>query len=130
MKRFIYYQPNNKDIKDNYGDCVIRALTRVLNKEWVEVYDDLVPYGREMQCMPNDKQCLERYLADNGFEYEGVSNRKGTKRPTIDSFAREHKEGVYVVRVAHHITAIVDGMYYDTWDSGDNSMYGYWYKIK
>lgn len=23
-----YYQPNSKDLKDKYGDCVIRALTK------------------------------------------------------------------------------------------------------
>ena len=28
MKRYKYYQPNKKDIKDNYGDCVVRALTK------------------------------------------------------------------------------------------------------
>lgn len=32
-----YYQPNKKDIKDNHGDCVIRALTMILdiNHGWV-----------------------------------------------------------------------------------------------
>lgn len=23
---YVYYQPNDKDLKDNYGDCSIRAL--------------------------------------------------------------------------------------------------------
>ena len=128
MKRFMYYQPNNKDIKDNLGDCVVRALTKAVNKTWVDVYDELVPIGRELQCMPNDKVCVERYLSENGFAYEGVSNKKGTKRPTVDSFAKSHTDGVYVVKVAHHMVAVVDGKYYDTWDSGDNSMYGYWVK--
>lgn len=128
MKRFAYYQPNAKDTRDNLGDCVIRALTKAVGKSWVEVYDDLVPIGREFQCMPNDKPCVVRYLSENGFIYEGVSNRKGVKRPTIDSFAREHKEGVYVVRVAHHLACIVDGRYYDTWDCGSSAMYGYWHK--
>ena len=128
MKRFNYYQPNSKDIKDEYGDCVIRCFTKVLNKTWVEVYDELIPYGREMQCMPNCRPCYEKYLADKGFTYEGISNKKGTNRPTIDSFAKEHKEGVYVLRVAHHLVAVVDGNYYDTWDSGHKSLYGFWYK--
>ena len=26
--RWKYYQPNKKDLKDEYGDCVIRALVR------------------------------------------------------------------------------------------------------
>ena len=130
MKRFVYYQPNAKDTRDEYGDCVIRALAKAMDKSWVEVYDTLVSIGRELQCLPNDKACLERWFAENGFVYSGVSNKKGTKRPTINSFAKSHPEGVYVVRVAHHLTTIVEGRYYDTWDCGDNAMYGYWYKTK
>ena len=26
-----YYQPNKKDLKDKYGDCTIRALSKALN---------------------------------------------------------------------------------------------------
>lgn len=31
--RWKYYQPNKKDLKDEYGDCVIRALCKVTGKE-------------------------------------------------------------------------------------------------
>ena len=65
-------------------------------------------------------------LASLGFKYTGVSNKKGTKRPTVDSFAKEHKKGTYIASVAHHVVAIVDGKYYDTWDSGYKSLYGYY----
>lgn len=27
-RNYKYYQPNEKDLKDNYGDCVVRALTK------------------------------------------------------------------------------------------------------
>ena len=64
----------------------------------------------------------------SGFEYVGISNKKGTTRPTVESFTKEHKEGTYILRVANHIVASVDGMYYDTWDSGHKSLYGYWIK--
>ena len=127
-RNYKYYQPNKKDLKDNYGDCVIRALTKVTGKAWADVFDDLVPIARELQCMPNGKPCYEKYLTGNGFKYYGISNAKGTKRPTVDSFAKEHKSGTYFVRVSNHVVAIVDGIYYDTWDSGYKSLYGYWVK--
>lgn len=125
-RNYQYYQPNAKDLKDEYGDCVIRALTKVTGKAWGDVFDDLVPIARENQCMPNGKPCWEAYLKTNGFEYHGVTNAKGTKRPTVDRFAKDHPNGTYVARVAHHLVAVVDGIYYDTWDSGHNSLYGYW----
>ena len=124
--RYRYYQPNKKDLKDEYGDCVIRSLTKVTGKEWLQVFEELLPYARELQCMPNGKLCYESYLRDNGFEYHGISNKKGSKRPTVDIFTKEHKEGTYLLRVAHHCVAVVDGIYYDTWDSGDCCLYGYW----
>lgn len=126
MSRYKYYQPNDKDVKDQYGDCVIRALTKVTGKEWTEVFDELVPIAREMKCMPNGKQVYEAYLKANGFEYFGISNKKGMKRPTVESFAKEHTTGSYFLRVANHCVAVADGKYYDTWDSGMKSLYGYW----
>lgn len=125
-----YYQPNKKDLKDKYGDCVIRALTKALNMEWLEVFDDMQPISRELQVPFNCKPCYEKYLEDKGFVYHGISNAKGTKRPTVQSFAKDNKEGIYILRVAHHIVTVEDGYFYDTWDSGSKSLYGYWKKVE
>ena len=126
--RWKYYQPNKKDLKDKYGDCVIRALTKALDMEWLEVFDDIQPISRELQIPFNCKPCYDKYLEAKGFVYHGISNAKGTKRPTVQSFALAHKEGLYVLRVAHHIVTVSEGYFYDTWDSGDKSLYGYWVK--
>ena len=122
-----YYQPNEKDIKDNYGDCVVRALTKVMKKDWLEVFEELIPYARKLQCMPNGKPCYESYLRDNGYIYHGISNKRGCKRPTVKQFAKDNG-GTYVLRVAHHCVAVVNNCYFDTWDSGDCCLYGYWEK--
>lgn len=130
MKRYKYYQPNKKDLKDRQGDCVVRALTKVMNKTWLEVFNELIPYAIEIQCMPNSKTCYGRYLKDNGFEYHGISNKKGSKRPTVESFTKEHKAGTFFLKVANHVVSVVDGTYYDTWDSGQCCLYGYYEKEK
>lgn len=127
-RNYKYYQPNQKDLKDEYGDCVIRSLTKALNKEWLEVFDEMQPLSRELQVPFNCRPCYEKYLDNKGFTYKGISNGKGTKRPTVDRFAKDHPTGVYVLRVAHHLVTVVDGIYYDTWDSGYKSLYGYWVK--
>ena len=128
MTRYKYYQPNKKDIKDKYGDCVFRALTKVLGKTWLDIFDDLTPIAREMQCPMTWKNAYELYLQNNGFKYTGVTNKKGSTRPTVQTFAEKHKQGTYFLRVAHHVVACVDGYYYDTLDSGYKSLYGYWTK--
>lgn len=50
--RYVYYQPNEKDKKNRYGDCTIRALSKVLNCSWLEAFDKTIPICRENQ-VPN-----------------------------------------------------------------------------
>lgn len=40
LMSFKFYQPNNK--QEIAYDCVIRALSKVFNKSWLEVFDKLV----------------------------------------------------------------------------------------
>lgn len=133
MKLFKYYQPNKKDLKDKVGDCQIRALCKALDLTWVEAFDLTIPICRELQTYTIFDGCLEKTqeaMASLGFTYTGISNKQGTKRPTVKSFAKAHPSGTYIVKVAHHVVAVVDGYYYDTWDSGDRSMYGYYERSK
>lgn len=131
-KRFNYYQPNNKDLKDRYGDCTIRALSKALNTTWLGAFDKAIPLCRKYQvsnifaCPITVRKLIFKEL---GFDYVGISNKKGQKRPTVDSFAKDHPTGIYIANVANHEVAIVDGQYYDTWDSGECSMYGYFKRI-
>lgn len=100
----------------------------MLDMTWMEVFEDTLPVCINNQALHNNQIVYTEYLKSKGFVYVGISNKKGTKRPTVKSFAKEHKEGVYFVTVANHVVAVVNGMYYDTWDSGEKSMYGYWCK--
>lgn len=127
-----YYQPNRKDLKDEYGDCTIRALTKALGVTWLEAFDLIIPFCREYQCsnifgIPNKLEA--QIMSQLGFKYYGISNARGSKRPTVASFAKTHKSGTYILNVANHEVAVVDGIYYDTWDCGYKSLYGYYEKV-
>lgn len=130
-KRFVYYQPNKKDLKDNVGDCQVRALSKALNLTWLEAFDLTIPLCRELQTYTIFDGCLEKTkeaMMQLGFTYTGISNKRGSVRPTVDSFAKDHPSGTYIVKVLHHVVAVVDGKYYDTWDSGWCKLYGYYEK--
>lgn len=130
-KRFRYYQPNKKDLKDQYGDCTIRALSKALECTWLDAFDMMIPICREAQCsniFSAPAKVRNPLVESLGFKYTGVSNKKGTKRPTVDRFAKDHPEGTYILNVANHEVAVVDGLYYDTWDCGECSVYGYFEK--
>ena len=78
--------------------------------------------------MPNGKTAYEKYLKSHKYEYTGVTNKKGSKRPTVNSFCYDNPQGTFIAVVANHYVCIQDGKYHDTWDSGDKSMYGFWQK--
>lgn len=130
-KRFVYYQPNKKDLKDNFGDCQIRALSKALGCSWLDAFDMAISVCRdEWVSLIFDAPIpvRSRMLDKLGFDYHGVSNKKGSKRPTVDNFAKDHPIGTYILGIAHHEVAVVDGKYYDTWDCGEYSVYGYFQK--
>ncbi len=127
-RNYKYYQPNEMDLKDNYGDCAIRAFSKAENCSWLESYDEMYKLSREIQSPMNCKYGFEHIMKCKGYSYTGISNKKGTKRPTVDRFTKEHKEGTYVCVVANHYVTVKDGFYYDVWDSGECCLYGYWKK--
>lgn len=131
MKRFVYYQPNEMDLKDEYGDCTIRALSKFFDCTWIEAFDIQVPLCRKYQVSNifDVPSYIERkFMAELDLKYTGISNKKGTKRPTVDSFAKDHPRGRYILNVANHEVCVVDGRYFDTWDCGKKSLYGYYTK--
>lgn len=132
MKRYVYFQPNDKDLKDKVGDCQVRALCKALNLSWLEAFDLTIPICRELQTygiFDCDLKRTKEAMKTLGFEYTGISNKKGSKRPTVLSFAQSHPHGRFILSVAGHVVACVDGRYYDTWDCGHKSLYGY-YELK
>ena len=72
-------------------------------------------------------EVADKYLKSKGFTWIPIKPDRGEKRPTVSEFARDHK-GTYVISVAGHLTSCKDGKFYDIWDCGSKSMYGYWVK--
>lgn len=128
---FKYYQPNKLDIKDQYGDCTILALSKFFNLSWIETLHMCIPIMEKYQMLPtffffaSHEATISEAL---GMKRIPISNKKGSKRPTVASFAKDHPTGTYLVKVSHHVVTIVDGYYYDTWDSGNKSLYAYYVK--
>lgn len=130
-KRWVYFQPNAKDIKDKVGDCQVRALSKALNISWLEAFDLTIPICRELQTytiFACDLKKTKAAMDTLGFDYTGISNKKGSKRPTVEQFAKAHPKGTFILSVANHVVACVDGKYYDTWDCGYKCLYGYYTK--
>ena len=113
---YTYYNPNpaNKTV----GDCVIRGLSIVLGKRWEEVYDELTDFGRRMYDMPSSNSVWSEYLYSKGFTRRIIPDSCPACY-TVRQFCTDHRNGAYLLATGSHVIAVIDGNYYDTWDSGD-----------
>lgn len=129
-KYFKYYQPNKKGLKDEQGDCSIRALTKFFDIQWIEAFDELVAYARQTQKMVNSLSNIELLMEEKKIPYISVYKPKDKKKMTVQDFAKANKSGTYILymRVGYgmHLVCVKDGKFYDTWDCGDRIVYGYW----
>lgn len=123
------YHNYNYNPKNKYeSDCVIRSICAVTGDDWTTVFDELCAIGRKNYTMPNSKPTYEEYLKKHGFKWTYLKIVKGQKRISVKQFASKNKKGKYILNVANHMVAVVNGTYIDTWDSGDYRLYGYWSK--
>ena len=118
-----YYQDGKKY---TYGDCVIRAISKATGKGWFDVYDMLCAKGRELGDFGDRSTIYPVVLKELGFIEHSCPRLKGVKAMNVQKFIEEHPQGTYVLRLAHHATAVVDGVCYDTWYPQAESVYRYW----
>lgn len=119
-----YYE---KGKKYDYGDCVIRAIGRTTQRSWFEIYDLLAAKGRQFGSFGNWKEVYEAVMKDLGFVWVSCPRTKGVKAMDVETFIKNHDGGAYILRLAHHLTAVVDGCCFDTWYPQKSTVYGYWY---
>ena len=100
------------------GDCVIRAIAVATGMPWLEVYDALYRVGRERYDMMSANETWGYYLYRMGFQPFTLPDAC-PECITVREFARSFPEGSYIIGTGSHAVAVVDGDYYDTWDSGN-----------
>ena len=113
---YIYYNPNPLGL--SVGDCTIRALSRALNISWEQTYNLLAQLGFEMGDMPSSNRVWSELLKINGFKKYQIPDTCPACY-TIKDFCYDHQYGVYVVGTGEHVVCIINGNYFDSWDSGN-----------
>lgn len=121
----IFFNPNPKARR--VGDCTIRALCRATDSDWISVYLRLCIFGLLQYDMPSANAVWGRYLKSKGFRREIIPD-SCPDCYTVEDFCQDHPKGVYVLAVGGHVLTVVDGDYYDSWDSGNETPVYYWTK--
>lgn len=102
------------------GDCVIRAIAKATNQSWEKTYIDIVAKGLSMHDMPSANRVWDAYLRECGF-MRAVIPDSCPDCYTIRDFTHDNPRGIFILGTGTHVVAVIDGNYYDTWDSGDET---------
>lgn len=116
------YNPNPRAMR--VGDCAIRAISKALKTTWEDAYVKLALRGFVDGDLPSANNVWGALLRENGF----IKNIPPVTTCTIECFAHDHPHGVYVIAVTGHVVTVVDGDWFDAWDSGSEVPLYYWTK--
>lgn len=109
-------------------DCVVRAIMKATGQTWAKTYQDLCEVGLKEFDMPNSKKVWSKYLEQQGYVKQKMPRFPNNTRYTLEEFAKEYKKGTYIIKLAHHVTTVIDGHIYDSWDCSHKSVGNYWSK--
>lgn len=123
----MFIQYNANPVNARVGDCVIRAISKALNQTWEETYVGIVIQGFALYDMPSSNHVWNSYLRQKGYKRYAVPNTCPDCY-TVKDFCADHPKGNYVLLVDGHTVAVCNGNYFDTWDSGDETIICYWTK--
>jgi hypothetical protein len=124
------------------GDCTCRAIAHATGKPYLEVYQDLNEWGakeRRSKRYPKKgsartgvyNKTIRKYMAHLGWTWHPcMTIGSGC---TTHLKASELPTGWLVIQLSKHMTAMIDGVIYDTYDpsrDGTRCVYGYFTKDK
>jgi hypothetical protein len=107
------------------GDCVIRAVAVATDQSWRETYRDLCRMGEIMADLPNSNAVWGAYLKRRGAE-QFLLQESCPECITVRAFCDRYPEGTYVIGTGDHAVAVIDGNYYDSFDSGSATPTIFW----
>lgn len=121
------YNPNPRG--KAVGDCTVRAIAKATGDDWESVYIGLMLQGLLMADMPSANAITTAYLKANGFRRRTIPDTC-PECYTVRDFCEDHPQGVYVLGMGTHVVAVVDGEYWDSWDSGNEIPVYYFERVE
>ena len=120
---YIYFNPN--PLGKSVGDCVIRAVSKLTGQDWETVYLGIATTGYELCDMPSSNAVWATYLKRHNYRRSLVPDTCPNCY-TVQDFCHDNPQGKFLLATGSHVVTVVDGNYYDAWDSGDEVPIYYW----
>ena len=110
------------------GDCVVRAIAIATDQSWRKTYRHLCDIGDRQADMPSSNMVWGMDLREKGAS-QFLLPESCPECITVRAFCDRYPEGIYVIGTGSHAVAVIDGDYYDSWDSG-NEIPTYFWQVK
>ena len=120
---YVYF--NSNPVGNRVGDCSVRAVSKVLGISWDDAFDLLADAAKAMGDMPSSNNVISAVLRGNGFYRENLPSFCPDCY-TVKEFAYNNPVGTYVLNTGNHVVAVVNGNWFDAWDSGDEIPLYFW----
>ena len=120
---YIYFNPN--PLGKRVGDCVIRAIGKLTGQDWETVYRDIADAGFELCDMPSSNAVWAAYLKRLGYRRFVIPDTCPNCY-TVRDFCFDNPQGKFLLAAGSHVVTVVNGDYYDAWDSGDEVPVYFW----
>ena len=120
---YIYFNPN--PMGKRVGDCVIRAISKLTGRDWESTYLGIMTAGFELCDMPSSNNVWAAYLKRRGYRRHVIPDTCPNCY-TVRDFCLDNPRGKFLLATGSHVVTVVDGDYFDAWDSGDEVPIYYW----
>lgn len=107
------------------GDCVVRAIAIATGRSWRETYRELCRIGEIEGDMPSSNMIWGMFLKKLGGK-QFLLPEACPQCITVRAFCERYPEGVYIIGTGEHAVAVIDGDYYDAFDSGSSVPSYFW----
>lgn len=122
---FKEYNAHPRQIKTS--DCVVRAISTALQQDYNKTRNELRALGKQLGSSYRTKKVYNAYLNKHGAILLRTMSKYDKTRCTGAWFANARPKGTYILRMAKHITACINGQIYDTWDCSEKMVYCAWW---
>ena len=119
-----YINYNANPLGKQTTDCVVRAISKVIGADWGSTYSEIAVQGRMLFDMPSSNSVWGSYLRRKGFKKHMLPDTCPDCYSVKDS-CTDHPTGTYLLSLNKHVVAVVEGDYYDSFDSGDEPVIYY-----
>ena len=123
---WVYANPN--PCRAEEPDCVVRAISIATGMSWKRTHTALCDLSHQRCTMPSVNWLWGLYLKRNGFE-QFLLPDTCPACTTVKEFCKMYPRGTYVIGTGTHAVCVIDGNWYDAWDSGEETP-TYFYRKK